>query len=106
MCQRRAVTSIALALLLGIVAFPVALVFGPVYFPSSLFLPACLGGLLGLSVAPRGQRTRLVRVIGHGVLMVAAVLGVMTLTSNMLTSLNVLLASLIWIGWLLLPILA
>lgn len=105
MCQRRSVTSIALAVLLGIAAFPVVLMFGPVYFPSSLLALACLGGVVGLSIAPRGQRSGLLRALGLAVLMVAAVFGVMTLTSNMLVSLSVLLASLIWIGWLLLPIL-
>src|SRR5688572_15764256 len=99
MCQRRPVTSIALAVLLGVAAFPVVLVFGPVYFPSSLLVLACLGGVVGLSIPPRGRRSRLLRAMGLAVLMVAAVLGVMTLTSNMLMSLSVLLASLIWIGW-------
>lgn len=105
MCQRRSVASIALAVLLGIAAFPVVLVFGPGYLPSSLLVLACLGGVVGLSIAPRGRRSGLLRAFGLAVLMVAAVLGVMTLTSNMLMSLSVLLASLIWIGWLLLPIL-
>jgi hypothetical protein len=106
MCQRRFVTSIALAVLLGIAAFPVVLVFGPGYFPSSFLVLACLGGVVGLSVAPRGLRSGLLRPFGLAVLMVAAVLAVMTLTSNMLMSLSVVLASLIWIGWLSLPILA
>jgi hypothetical protein len=99
------VTSIALAVLLGIAAFPVVLMFGPVYFPSSFLVLACLGGVVGLSIPPRGQRSGLLRAFGLAVVMVAAVLGVMTLTSNMLMSLGVLLASLIWMSWLLLPIL-
>lgn len=105
MCQRRAVPSIALAVLLGIAAFPVVLVFGPGYFPWTLLVLACLGGVVGLSIAPRGQRSGLLRALGLAVLMVAAVLGVMMLTSNMLIGLSVLVASLVWIGWLLLPIL-
>lgn len=97
--------SVALALVLGTAAFPLVLVFGPVYFPWTLLVLACFGGVVGLSIAPRGQRSDLPRAFGLAVLLVAAVLGVMT-TSNMLISLSLLLVSLVWIGLLLLPILA
>jgi hypothetical protein len=106
MCQRlRVVISVALAVLLGVAASPLVLVFGPVYFPWTLLVLACFGGVVGLAIAPRGQRSRVLRALGLAVLMVAVVLGVLTLRSNMVLSPRVLFASLIWIGWLLFPIL-
>jgi hypothetical protein len=96
------VTSIALAVLLGAAAFPVVLVFGPVYFPWSLLVLASLGGVVGLSVAPRGSRPFGLAVV-LAVLMVAAVLGALAGTSNIVLSSAALVASLVWIGWLLLP---
>jgi hypothetical protein len=99
------VISVALAVLLGIAAFPLVLVFGPVYFPWTLLVLACFGGVVGLFITPRGQRSGLLRALGLAVFMVAVVLGVMTLTSNMVLSPAVLVARLNWIGWLLLPIL-
>ena len=97
--------SVAVAVLLGIATFPLVLVFGPVYFPWTLVVLACFGGVVGLSIVPRGQRSGLLRAFGLAVLMVVAVLGVLTLTSNMVLSPAVLFARLNWIGWLLLPIL-
>lgn len=105
MCQRRSVTSIALAVLLGIAAFPLVLVFAPVYFPWTLFVLAFFGGAVGVSVAPRGQRAGLLRALGLAVFMVAVVLAVMTVTSNMVLIPSILIARFSWIGWLLLPIL-
>jgi hypothetical protein len=99
------VISVALAVLLGIAAFPLVLVFGPVYFPWTLLVLACFGGVVGLFVTPRGQRAGLLRALGLAVFMVAVVLGVMTLTSNLVLSPTVLFARLSWMGWLLLPIL-
>jgi hypothetical protein len=98
------VISVALAVLLGIAAFPLVLVFGPVYFPWTLFVLACFGGVVGLAIAP-GQRAGLLQALGLAVLMVSVVLAVMTVTSNMVLSPTVLFARLSWIGWLLLPIL-
>lgn len=100
--------AIALAVLLGVVAFPVVLVFGPVYFPWSLLVLAALGGAVGLAIPPRGQR--FLRALGSAVVMVAVVFGVFVLTSNIALDPSVLasntaalLSSLVWIGSLLLP---
>jgi hypothetical protein len=76
-----------------------------VYFPWALFVLACFGGVVGLFITPRGQRSGLLRAFGLAVFMVVVVLGVMTLTSNMVLSPSVLVARLSWIGWLLLPML-
>jgi hypothetical protein len=99
------VIRVALAVLLGIAAFPLVLVFGPFYFPWTLLVLACFGGVVGLFIAPRGQRAGLLQASGLAVLMVAVVLAVMTVTSNMVLSPTVLFARLSWIGWLLVPIL-
>ena len=100
--------AIALAVLLGVVAFPVVLVFGPVYFPWSLLVLAALGCAVGLAIPPRGQR--FLRALGLAVVMVAVVFGVFVLTSNIALDPSVLasntaalLSSLVWIGSLLLP---
>jgi hypothetical protein len=95
----------ALAALLGLVAFPVVLVFGPVYFPWSLLVLACLGGVVGLSVGQRGPRSRLIYACSLAGVMVAVVLGVLTLTSNVVLAPVVLVSQLVWIGWILLPML-
>jgi len=99
------VTSIALAALLGLAAFPLVLVFRPVYFPWSLLVLASLGGVVGLSTAPRDSRPRWLRALGLAVLMVAVVLGVLTVSANVVLGPGVLAAALIWTGWLLLPLL-
>jgi hypothetical protein len=106
MCQRLPVViSVVLAVVVGIAAFPLVLVFGPVYFPWTPFVLLCFGGVIGLSILPRGQRSGLLRAFGLAVFTVAVVLGVLTLTSNMVLSPAVLFARLTWICWLLLPIL-
>jgi hypothetical protein len=99
------VTSIALAVLFGLAAFPVVLVFGPVYFPWSLLLLACFGGVVGLSIVPRAQRPGFLRALGLAALMVVVVLGVFALTSNVVFAPAVLVSQLVWIGWILLPML-
>jgi hypothetical protein len=99
------VTSIALAVLFGLASFPVVLVFGPVYFPWSLLVLACFGGVVGLSIVPRARRSGLLRALGLAVLMVAVVLCVFTLTSNVVFAPAVMVSQLVWIGWFLLPML-
>ena len=91
-------------MLFGLAAFPVVLVFGPVYFPWSLLVLACFGGVVGLSIVPRAH-SRLLRALGFATLMAAVVLGVFTLTSNVLFTPAVLVSLLVWIGWFLLPML-
>jgi hypothetical protein len=80
MCHAVGVTAIALAVLLGLTAFPVVLVFGPVYFPWSLLVLMAFGGAVGLAISRRGQR--FLRALGLAVVMIAVVFGVRTLTSN------------------------
>ena len=80
MCNAGGVLAIALAVLLGFVAFPVVLVFGPVYFPWSVLVLAALGVAVGLAIPPRGPR--LLRALGLAVVMVAVVFSVRMLTSN------------------------
>jgi len=98
--------AIALAVLLGLVAFPVVFVYGPAYSPWIVLLLVAFGGAVGLAVPPRGRR--LPRAFGLAAVWVATVLGVLMLTSNLsfLTSNPAVLLSLIvWIGSLLLPVL-
>lgn len=92
-------------MLFGLAAFPVVLVFGPVYFPWSLLVLACFGGVVGLSIPPRAQRSGLLRALGLAAIMVAVVLGVFMLTSNVLFTPAVLVSQLVWVGWFLLPML-
>lgn len=99
-----------LAVLLGLVAFPVVLIFGPAYFPWSVLVLVGLGAGVGLAIPPRGRQ--LPRVLGLAVLMVAVVLAVLTLTSNIVLDASflasnaaVLRSVLMWIGSLLLPML-
>lgn len=96
---------IALALLMGVAMFPVALVFGPVHFPWSLFVFASLGGVIGLSLAARAFRWRSLQALGLSVLTVAVVVGAFTLTSGAVIGFGVLLRAIPWIGPLLLPVL-
>lgn len=102
--------AVALAVLLGFVAFPVALVFGPVYFPWSLLVFAALGGAVGLAIAPRGQL--FLRALGLAVVLVAVVFGVFLLTSNialnpsnLASNAGAFLPFLAYMGSLLLPVL-
>jgi hypothetical protein len=104
------VPALALAVLLGVVAFPVVLVFGPAYFPWSLLVLAAFGGAVGLTMPLREQR--LPRSLGLAAVLVAVVLGVLLLTSNIALNQSflasnpaVLLSFLVWIGSLLLPVL-
>jgi hypothetical protein len=96
------VISLALAALLGLAAFPLVLVFGPVYFPWTFLLLACFGGAVGLSVSPGGVRSRLLRSLGLATLMVAVVLGARLLTSNVVPDRGVSVAALVWTTWILL----
>ena len=98
-------TSIALAVLFGLAAFPLVLVFGPVYFPWTLLVLACFGGVVGLSIVPRGQGPGVLRGFFFAVLMVAVVLGVFTLTSNVVFAPPALVSQLVWIGWFFFPML-
>ena len=98
-------TTIALAVLFGLAAFPVLLVFGPVYFPWSLLVLACFGGVVGLSIVPRAQGPGVLRGFFFAVLMVAVVLGVFTLTSNVVFAPPALVSQLVWIGWFFFPML-
>lgn len=107
MCHAREVTAIALAVILGLVAFPLVLVFGPAYFPWTVLALAALGGAMGLATAPRG----LLRTLGLAVVLVTVAVGVRTLTSNrtvdrsFLANAAVLAQTLLWIGSLLGPVL-
>jgi hypothetical protein len=98
--------SIALAVFLGLAAFPLVLVFGPVYFPWTLFVLTCCGVVVGLSMPPRGPRSQLLRVLGLAALMLAVVLGVLVLTSNLVLNLSTLASALAWTSWLLFSLLA
>ncbi len=102
--------AIALAVLLGLVAFPVVLVFGPVYFPWSLLVLAAPGGAVGLAISLRGQR--FLRALGLAVVMAAVVFGVFVLTSNIALNPSILASNaaaflpfLAYMGSLLLPVL-
>ena len=97
--------SIALAVLFGLAAFPLVLVFGPVYFPWSLLVLAGFGGVVGLSIVPRAQGSGVLRGFTLALLMAAVVLGVFTLTANVVFAPAVLVSQLVWIGWFLLPML-
>jgi hypothetical protein len=99
------VTSVVIAALLGVAAFPLVLVFGPVYFPWTLFVLSCFGGAVGLTIEPRGVRSRFLSASVLAALMVAVVISVLTLTSNFVLSPGVLVAVLWWMCWLLFPIL-
>jgi hypothetical protein len=106
------VIPIALAALLGLAAFPLALVFGPAYFPWSLLVFASFGGVVGLSVMPRGPRSRFLHGLSLAALMVFVVLVALTVTSNVAlrpdawtADPGVLAAALVWAGWLFLPVL-
>jgi hypothetical protein len=105
MCQPLGVISIALAVLLGLALFPVVLVFGPVYFPWSLFVLWCFGGVVGFSSAPHGRRSQIPRALGLSVLMLAVVLGPLALSSNVVFSRDYLGGQVRWVAWLLFPIL-
>ncbi len=103
-------TPVVLAVLLGLVAFPVVLIFGPAYFPWSVLVLVGLGAGVGLAIPQR--RRQLPRVLGLAVLMIAVVFGVLTLTSNIALDGSVLASDaavlrsvLVWIGSLLLPVL-
>lgn len=98
-------SSFALAALLGLVAFPIVLVFGPVYFPWSLLVLACVGGAVGLSVRQRGQRLRLVVACGLAGVVVAVVIGAFMLTSNVVFAPHALVSQLVWSGWIVSPML-
>lgn len=98
-------SAIALAVLLGLATFPLVLVFGPVYFPSSLLVLACFGGVVGLSLASRGTRSLLTRAVGLTLLMITVVLGVITLTSNIAWSSSTLVFALRWTIGILVPLL-
>jgi len=93
-----------IAVLLGIVAFPLVLVFGPAYFPWSLLVLACLGCMSGLSVPPRGRR------VAHAIVVacvsVLAALAVLTVTANMALRPEYLAATAAWLLWILAPVLA
>lgn len=102
--------ALALAVLLGVVAFPVVLVYGPAYSPWIVLVLVAFGGAVGLAVPPRGQR--LPRALGLAGALVATVLGVLMLTSNVAPNLSlltanpaVLLSFVVWSGSLLLPVL-
>jgi hypothetical protein len=102
--------ALALAVLLGLVAFPVVLVFGPVYFPWTVLILAALGSAVGLAIPPHGPR--FLRALGLAGVLIAVVLGVLLVTSNiglnpsiLASDTAVLLSFLVWIGSLLLPVL-
>lgn len=93
--------ALVLAVLLGLLAFPVVLVFGPVYFPWSLLVLACLGGVLGLAVPPRSGPV--VRAVGLSCVFVLAVLTVFVVSSNMLLREEFLAATAMWLLEILAP---
>ncbi len=99
------VSTIALAVVLGLATFPLVLVFGPVYFPWTILVLICFGGVVGLSLTFRGPRSLLLRALGLAVLMVTVVLAVITLTSNMVLNPGTLVFALLWSGGILVPIL-
>jgi hypothetical protein len=99
-------TAVVLALGLGGAAFPLVLVFGPVYFPWTLLVLACLGGITGLSIVASDPRSRVLISVGAAVLMVAAVLAVGTFTANFALNPRMLVALVVWSTWLLPPILS
>lgn len=96
--------ALVLAALLGIVAFPLVLVFGPVYFPWSLLVLACMGGGVGLAVAPSTRR--IVRAVALSCVLVLAVFAVLTLTANLVLRLEFLAATAAWLLEILVPVLA
>jgi MFS family permease len=102
--------TIAVAVLLGLVAFPVVLVFGPTYFPWTLLVLAVLGGVGGLMVRP-GNRHDL-RALAVTALMSGVVVLAFALTSQMALQLASLTSDprlvvpfLVWVGSLLVAIL-
>lgn len=97
------VTSIAFAALSGVVLFPVVLVFGPGYFPWTLLVLASFGIAVGLSIDPRGSRSRPWKAFGLAALTVAVILGVLVFTSNIALGRGPLVAAVAWAGPLLLP---
>ena len=110
MCNAADVAAVALAVVLGVVAFPVVLVFGPVYFPWSVLVLAALGVAVGLAIPPRGPR--FLRALGLAVVMVAVVFSVRMLTSNitldpsrLVSNTRALVPFLAYFGALLLPVL-
>ena len=105
MCQPPCVISIALAVLLGMALFPVVLVFGPVYFPWSLFVLGCFGSVVGFSSAPHGPPSQIQRVLGLSVVVLAVVLGALAQSSNLLFSRDQLGGQVRWAAWLFFPIL-
>jgi len=98
------VASLIVAVVLGLALFPVVLVFGPVYFPWSLLVLAAVGAVVGLVIPPERARSRLLHALGLALLMVAVVLGVFRVTSNLAPDVGVLFAVAIWSAWLLLPL--
>lgn len=94
-----------LALVVGAMAFPLVLVFAPVYFPWSMLVLACLGGVVGLSiVAPDARRRSLITVV-IAVLMVVTVIAVGILTRNFVLNVGVLTALFAWSVWIFVPVL-
>jgi hypothetical protein len=98
-------STIALAVVFGLATFPLVLVFGPMYFPWSMLVLACFGGVVGLSLASGGARPLLPRAVGLAVLMVAVVLVVITLTSNIVWSAGTLVFAVVWTLGILVPLL-
>jgi hypothetical protein len=98
-------STITLAVVLGLATFPLVVVFGPVYFPWSLLVLACFGGVVGLSLVASGARTLLPRAIGLAMLMVAVVFAVITLTSNIIWTASTLVFAVVWTLGILVPLL-
>jgi hypothetical protein len=98
-------STIALAVVLGLATFPLVLVFGPVYFPWSILVLACFGGVVGLSLAPGDARPLLPRAAGLALLMVTVVLAVLGLTSKVVWSAGTLVFAVVWTVGILVPLL-
>ena len=92
--------SVAVALVMGVLLFPIVLVFSPIYFPWTLLALAAAGALVGLTVGSHG-RAWLARVGGLAGLTVLAVLVIFRVSGNFVGPLVALFS---WLAWLLVPI--
>ena len=98
--------AIVLAVLLGLVASPLVVVFGPAYFPWSLLVLLGLGGVVGLTISPPS----VLRTLGLATLVVGVVFATLSVRSialipSIFASAAVFVSVLVWTGTLLMSLL-